>query len=116
MASSLFQGLGLCNPDFTGTTRFASSSESNKKTGEVFQFGDGSAADKAPSLKRDNCLDIWFKDEETDRYVKPKLKKFRQELPIFQRRQLITSLTENNKVILIKGETGCGKVCEIKRN
>ena len=110
MASSLF------NPDLKADIRFTSSSESKQRTGEVFQFGDVSSADKAPSLKRDICLDIWFKDEEIDRYVKPKLKKFRKELPIFQRRQLITSLTENNKVILIKGETGCGKVCEIKRN
>ena len=100
MASSLF------NPDLDGI-RVTSS---NQITGEGFEFGDGSAADKAPSLKRDICLDIWFKDEEIARYVRPKLKKFRQDLPIFQRKQLITSLTENNKVILIKGETGCGKV------
>ena len=75
-------------------------------------LGIESTADKAPSLKRDICLDIWFKDEENDRYIKPKLQKFRQDLPIFQRKPLITSLTENNKVILIKGETGCGKVCD----
>ena len=86
MASSLF------NPDLDGI----------RVTG---------VGDDAPSgLKRDICLDIWFKDEEIARYVRPKLKKFRQDLPIFQRKQLITSLTENNKVILIKGETGCGKV------
>ena len=75
-------------------------------------LGIESTADEAPSLKRDICLDIWFNDEENDRYIKPKLQKFRQDLPIFQRKPLITSLTENNKVILIKGETGCGKVCD----
>uniref|UniRef100_A0A182W6T2 RNA helicase n=1 Tax=Anopheles minimus TaxID=112268 RepID=A0A182W6T2_9DIPT len=47
-----------------------------------------------------------------DGATKP-LDKFRQSLPAFQQRETILDMVERHQVILIKGDTGCGKTTQV---
>jgi ATP-dependent RNA helicase DHX36 len=42
-----------------------------------------------------------------------KMYKFRQKLPAFEKRSEIVNLIKNNKVVVISGETGCGKTTQV---
>ena len=50
-----------------------------------------------------------FKLEEKNRQIKPQFKKSRKKLPIFAYKSEILGSIRDNQVILVKGETGCGK-------
>ena len=64
-------------------------------------------------LKKDPRLDLWFINEEENRDVEPKITKCRKKLPIFERKDQIVQLVERNNVVMIKGETGCGKTTQV---
>lgn len=55
--------------------------------------------------------DEWFEED----YKAPnpweieKLKQFRKQLPAYRKRSEVLDMIEKHQVILIKGETGCGK-------
>ena len=64
-------------------------------------------------LKRDPRLDLWFINEEEKRDIEPRIQKCRKRLPIFEKRERIVQLIERNNVVMIKGETGCGKTTQV---
>ena len=64
-------------------------------------------------LKRDPRLDLWFINEEEKKDIEPKIEKCRKRLPIFEKRKQIVQLVERNNVVMIKGETGCGKTTQV---
>ena len=41
------------------------------------------------------------------------LKSFREGLPAFQRREEVLELIASNQVVLLSGETGCGKTTQV---
>ena len=45
--------------------------------------------------------------------IPEKIKKFRKNLPIFEEQQSILEAIRSNQVVLIKGETGCGKTTQV---
>ena len=55
-----------------------------------------------------------FKLEEKNRQIKPQFKKSRKKLPIFAYKSEILGSIRDNQVILVKGETGCGKKIGLK--
>ena len=64
-------------------------------------------------LKKDPRLDLWFINEEEKRDIEPRIQKCRKRLPIFEKRERIVQLIERNNVVMIKGETGCGKTTQV---
>jgi HrpA-like RNA helicase len=71
--------------------------------------------DTETALKRDPRVDTHLKEfeEENSTKIKSRMKKMRQNLPIFDQRQEILQLIRNNPVVMIKGETGCGKTTQV---
>ena len=67
------------------------------------------------SLHVDPRMDEWFKDEEAKRArnVKAKLRNGREKLPIFPYKDHLTENIAKNGIVLIKGETGCGKTTQV---
>ncbi|XP_068081354.1 ATP-dependent DNA/RNA helicase DHX36 isoform X2 [Anabrus simplex] len=69
------------------------------------------------SISRDSKLDYNLKEELvriTDKSVKYKqILEFRKKLPAFERRFEILQLIEENQVVVISGETGCGKTTQV---
>ena len=50
---------------------------------------------------------------ERNNKIPEKIKKFRKTLPIFEEQQSILDAIQSNQVVLIKGETGCGKTTQV---
>jgi HrpA-like RNA helicase len=65
--------------------------------------------------KQDPRIDTYLKEFEEDKSskIKSRMKKNRQNLPIFSERQKILELIRKNPVVMIKGETGCGKTTQV---
>ena len=55
-------------------------------------------------------INDWFKNEEKHRHIKSHIKRTRQNLPIYLQKMEILQYIQNNQVVLVKGETGCGKI------
>ncbi len=70
---------------------------------------------KATALERDKRLDLFLQEAENSRKEKvdAKLQVTRQKLPIFDKRAQILDLIRKNQVVLIKGESGCGKTTQV---
>ncbi|XP_058808808.1 ATP-dependent DNA/RNA helicase DHX36 [Phymastichus coffea] len=70
----------------------------------------------APKLRRDENVDIKLLDElnrqkSTNQYRK--MLEFRKKLPAYEKQKEILDLIKHNQVILISGETGCGKTTQV---
>ncbi|XP_063227426.1 ATP-dependent DNA/RNA helicase DHX36-like isoform X2 [Bacillus rossius redtenbacheri] len=67
-------------------------------------------------LERDRTLDAVLKNELLDKQESPsyaKMLEFRKQLPAFQKRAEILSMISSHQVVLISGETGCGKTTQV---
>lgn len=62
-------------------------------------------------LMDNKFLEELNRQEETNRYKK--LLKFRAKLPTYAKKDEILDIVENNQVVVISGETGCGKTTQI---
>ena len=73
------------------------------------------SSNNATALQRDKRLDLFLQEAENSRKenIDAKLQVTRQNLPIFDKRAQILDLIQKNQVVLIKGETGCGKTTQV---
>lgn len=72
--------------------------------------------EEAAGFQQSPDLDNRLHDEfglttETEQYKK--MFQFRQRLPSFQHKEEIVDLVKRNKVVLIAGNTGCGKTTQV---
>ncbi|CAH0400919.1 unnamed protein product [Chilo suppressalis] len=61
-------------------------------------------------------LNIIYYEEHMDRLMKSqylKMKKFRETLPTYKKSEQLLSILNNNQVVVISGETGCGKSTQV---
>ena len=54
-----------------------------------------------------------MKDFEDENTVPEKIKRIRESLPIFDKKEVILDAIRGSQVVLIKGETGCGKTTQV---
>lgn len=67
-------------------------------------------------LKKDEVLDIWLRNNLTEKLESPhynKMLEFRKTLPAFAKKDDILHLLRNHQVVVVSGETGCGKTTQI---
>lgn len=67
-------------------------------------------------LKKDNRVDKQLQNEEKDKLKDPKFQKMlasRQSLPAFEFKDHILSTVASSPVVVISGETGCGKSTQV---
>ena len=76
-----------------------------RKSGEHSTIG--CRRDKIASINKE-MLDF-FKKPATD----GEMKKFRQTLPCYKKREEILKCVKNHQVVVISGETGCGKTTQV---
>lgn len=63
--------------------------------------------------KLDNTLYLELETKEQNDVTYQQMQKARQKLPSYEKRDEILELLKNNKVVLISGETGCGKTTQV---
>ena len=68
------------------------------------------ASSNISSGNNEISINDWFKNEEKHRQIKSHIKRTRQNLPIYLQKMEILQYIQNNQVVLVKGETGCGKI------
>ncbi|XP_014222237.1 ATP-dependent RNA helicase DHX36 [Trichogramma pretiosum] len=84
-------------------------------TGTLNENLEKALAEKS-KLVRNERLDIQLLDELAEQQAQPRYKKmmeFRMKLPAYEKKQDIINLLSSNQVILISGETGCGKTTQV---
>ena len=64
-------------------------------------------------LLKDSRQDNYLKDFEEEITVPEKIKRIRESLPIFDKKEVILDAIRGSQVVLIKGETGCGKTTQV---
>ena len=71
--------------------------------------------ERISKLIKDQRLDIYLKEYEENNASKisDQIRKCREKLPIFDKKQIILEKIRSNQVVLIKGETGCGKTTQV---
>ncbi|XP_078045232.1 ATP-dependent DNA/RNA helicase DHX36 [Augochlora pura] len=76
----------------------------------------GKAVLEKSGLERNNRLDEELLQEHTSKSYSTEyanMMKFRLKLPAYQKRLEILELVKNNQVVVISGETGCGKTTQV---
>ena len=69
--------------------------------------------ERPTKLIKDQRQDNYLKEFEEDLTVPEKIKRVRESLPIFAKKEVILDAIRGNQVVLIKGETGCGKTTQV---
>ena len=70
--------------------------------------------DERPTkLIKDPRQDNYLKDFEEEITVPEKIKRVRESLPIFDKKEVILDAIRGSQVVLIKGETGSGKTTQV---
>ena len=73
------------------------------------------SSDRPAKLKKDPRIDNYLKEFEDDRKIPEKIKRVRENLPIFAKRKEILETIRSNQITMIKGETGCGKTTQVSQ-
>ena len=81
----------------------------------LFVMAESNTTEAVTKLIKDHRQDIYLKDLEEDNASKisDQIRKCRENLPIFDMKQIILEKIRSNQVVLIKGETGCGKTTQV---
>ena len=69
--------------------------------------------ERPTKLIKDLRQDNYLKDFEEEITVPEKIKRVRESLPIFDKKEVILDAIRGNQVVLIKGETGSGKTTQV---
>ena len=68
-----------------------------------------------PKLTKNSDVDKTLKEFEDDREIPGKITTDRENLPIFAKREEILETIRSHQIIMIKGETGCGKTTQVSQ-
>ena len=71
------------------------------------------AEENLPKLILDERINIHLKEFEDGKKIPPKIQRNRKNLPIYDFRGKILEEIRRNQVVMIKGETGCGKTTQV---
>ncbi|XP_063626042.1 ATP-dependent DNA/RNA helicase DHX36-like [Cydia splendana] len=74
------------------------------------------SASISTKTKGNDCLSIALREEFQDMITRPQFKEmmvFRERLPTFKRSAELLNIINNNQVVVISGETGCGKSTQV---
>ena len=68
-----------------------------------------------PRLIKNQRKDNYLKESEDEKTgaISEKMRKLRESLPIFDMKQTILEKIHSNQVLLLNGETGCGKTTQV---
>ena len=69
--------------------------------------------ERPTKLLKDPRQDNYLKDFDDEITVPEKIKRIRESLPIFDKKEVILDAIRGSQVVLIKGETGCGKTTQV---
>ena len=69
--------------------------------------------ERPTKLLKDPRHDNYLKDFDDEITVPEKIKRIRESLPIFDKKEVILDAIRGSQVVLIKGETGCGKTTQV---
>lgn len=91
--------------------------EANAKTtkGDLPQLKDQDYVTEEASQKLPD-VDLKLQQKNKDKTTNPrylKMVKFRKKLPSYAKREELVELINNNQVVLVSGETGCGKTTQV---
>lgn len=89
----------------------ANNSSAAAASSEAADFGLGRDRELDDKLKAD-AMDAWGSGRGGD----PELARFRRNLPAFAKKSDVLEMVRSNQVVVVSGETGCGKTTQVIRN